>query len=458
MQEGSELAQILQSLFAYGGADLEADPEPAIVSTSDFCDLRAIRSNPGDNLFAGEMSATVTYKAQVECEFAISDPDIPGNLCRRLSGDTADCVAVPSPTRSLSCNTNYGQVDCASGEICAEGCTTLVDDSACASIPAGPNPGCVPSNWVSAGFGCSVVGSGLCNPEPEFKCVEDAIFGCQPPPNDQINRTQECTNNVQIAFRTTTETPLAEDVWKRLVANPVSVFRRIFPQIEDEEGRPITRLFDIPAATSVIFKGQGVTVAGNPGSGRPANQAELYFPHIGGVHEYFLKCIQKTLRPEGFGEGCISGPEPLVGLASGDCATPPPSGAIGPGAGRCQPGTGLCSPGNLSAFGSLAREASIICNMESGGNPYALNCGCFLGRSVDYSAGLFQINLLAHCSGALSYTWSPPSCTVLDQSRVDACLERFFDADENIQYAADLRRRAGDWGPWAGSARICGLY
>lgn len=455
MQEGAELGQTLQRLFAYEGADLEAEPEDWVASTSQFCDLRGIRSNPGDNLFAGEMSATVNYTAQVECEFAVYNPTLyPGNLCRRLSGDTANCTSAPD--RGTYCETNYGQVDCASGEECTAGCVTLVDDTNCKSLP-GPNPGCVPSDWTG-GIGCAVLVSNYCNPSPQFKCVEDAA-ACSTHSYSQINLTQECPNNVQVAFRTVTESPLVDDVWKRLVANPVSVFRRIFPQIEDEEGRPITRLFDMPAATSVIYSGEGVTLAGNPASGRPANEAELYFPHIGGVHEYFLKCIQKTLRPQGYGEGCISGPEPLANLASGDCATPPPSGAISPGGGRCQPGTGFCSVGYLTPFfGSLAREASIICNMESGGNPNALNCGCFLGRSVDYSAGLFQINILAHCSGATTYTWSPPSCTVLDQSRVDDCLARFFDPEENAQYAANLRRGAGDWGAWKGSASICGLY
>jgi len=451
MQEGSELAQILQGLFAYEGANLEADPEPAIVSTSDFCDLRGIRSNPGDNLFAGEITATVSYNAMLSCTYVeegsgLSGDPNNGNLCRFFTG--ADCI--PDVPDNYECSEYYGRFDCESGFDCARDCNPVPTGYACDIAFA--NALCAPNDWTCD----TVIPIAPPNNCPAGRrCCQGYSRPLDPLP---FPLQQECTIPVQIAFRTTTETPLAEDVWKRLVANPVSVFRRIFPQIEDEEGRPITRLFDMPAATSVIYSGEGVIVAGNPGSGRPANQAELYFPHIGGVHEYFLKCIQKTLRPEGFGEGCISGPEPLVGLASGDCATPPPSGAIGPGAGRCQPGTGFCSPGNLGAFGSLATEASIICNMESGGNPNALNCGCFLGRSVDYSVGLFQINLLAHCSGAMSYTWSPPSCTVLDQSKVDACLERFFDPDENIQYAAGLRRRRGDWGDWAGTARPCGLY
>ncbi|MCH7641379.1 hypothetical protein IID22_04235 [Patescibacteria group bacterium] len=457
MQEGSELAEILQRIFAYQGADLEAEPEDWVASTSDFCDLRAIRSNPGDNLFAGEIAATVTYEAQVACEFAIPDEDIPGNLCRRLNeevGITADCVPVPSPLRSLSCESNFGQVDCEFGQICAVDCVTLVEEKGCTDIPIS-TAFCVPNDWV--GPGCSVIGPGLCDPELEFKCVEN-VAGCVPPSPAQINLTQACTNNVQVAFRTITETPLAEDVWKRLVANPVSVFRRIFPQIEDEEGRPITRLFDMPAATSVIYSGEGVTVAGDPASGRPANQAELYFPHIGGVHEYFLKCIQKTLRPQGFGEGCISGPEPLAGLGSGECATPPPPGSVPLGAGTCNPGTGLCSILNLRPFfGSNARDASIICNMESGGNPSAINCNCLTGATWDYSIGLFQINLIAHCPQGFDPAVGRPFCSIIDEGTVNSCAQMYFDPIENIQKAVSLSNGGTNWTPWAGTAGACGI-
>jgi hypothetical protein len=448
MQESSELAQIFQSIFAYEDADLDAEAEPSIVSTSAFCDLRGIRSNPGDNLFPGELSATVLYGAQVECEFAIPDPDIPGNLCRRLTNFEADCVS-----DSLYCDTSYQNHDCASGQQCGVGCSSPPTGQPCESVPpVGPGDpfdgpfSCFPSAWS-----CENIGGGC---PGGYDCADENTCS---QPYTQIPLTQTCDNTVLVSFRTNTLTPLADDIWARLVANPASVFRRLFPQIEDEDGRPITRLWDMPGATSVIFQGQGVTVAGNPGTGRPANQAELYFPHIGGVHEYFLKCIQKTLRPEGFGEGCISGPEPLAGLSFGSCGTPPPSGATAPSAGRCQIGTGFCSPGYLDQWfsGCHARQASIVCNVESGGNPSALNCGCFTGSSVDYSVGLFQINLLAHCDAALSYTWSPPSCSVNDQTMVDECLERFFDPEGNAEYAADLSNGGTNWSPWSAYTVAC---
>ena len=79
-----------------------------------------------------------------------------------------------------------------------------------------------------------------------------------------------------------------------------------------------------------------------------------------------------------------------------------------PTGGRCQIGTGLCSPTYLSQWfpGCHANQASVICNRESGGNPTALNDDCRIGATPDYSAGLFQINLLVHppvCAAAFSY-------------------------------------------------------
>jgi ferredoxin len=113
-------------------------------------------------------------------------------------------------------------------------------------------------------------------------------------------------------------------VWAKLVSSPFAAFRRIFPEIEDANGRPIRRIWDLPTETGVLYQVvQGpVTVVGGP-------HQELYFPHIGGVHEYFLNCIQKTLRPQGFGHGCSTAPKkpPSPPGGPGD----PPGGPGGPG-------------------------------------------------------------------------------------------------------------------------------
>jgi hypothetical protein len=136
----------------------------------------------------------------------------------------------------------------------------------------------------------------------------------------------------------------------------------------------------------------------------------------------------------------------------------------GPPPGTCGLGTGPCSVDFLEPyFGNdeiKARQASMICNMESGSFPNRINYGCLDGTSVDYSIGLFQINLLAHCPGAFSsYTWDPPSCTIGNQTILDNCTDQYLDPVQNILKAYDLSKCADecDWSPWRNAAEACGL-
>ncbi|MGD9129683.1 MAG: hypothetical protein PVJ09_04315 [Candidatus Woesebacteria bacterium] len=106
-----------------------------------------------------------------------------------------------------------------------------------------------------------------------------------------------------------------------------------------------------------------------------------------------------------------------------------------------------------------AQKASIICNAESGGNASTVNDGCVTGKSVDYSVGLFQINLLAHeCDNYFDYNWTPPSCNILvEQSLVDDCADKMQDPTNNINYALNLSNGGQNWGAWStGSDKYCG--
>lgn len=94
--------------------------------------------------------------------------------------------------------------------------------------------------------------------------------------------------------------------------------------------------------------------------------------------------------------------------------------------------------------------AAYICNRESGGNPFALNSGCLSGTSVDYSIGLFQINLLAHCAAAgPHYTWHPPSCTFDNETARAQCEADLKDPFQNIAKAVSLSGGGSDWCPWS---------
>jgi len=271
----------------------------------------------------------------------------------------------------------------------------------------------------------------------------DAEFSCD---FDRNATESACTKEAIVNLSVLTKTPLADDVWSRTVAGPSAIFKRIFPKVGPEGA--ILRILDIPAATKVTYT--GADFAGNPGNQRSGESAELYFPHIGGVSEYFLKGIQTILRPKGFGEQIISGSEP------------------GHTVGTCQTGFGPCSVENLLPyFGNdltKATNASMVCHLESGGNSNALNNRCLTdyppgSRTYDYSVGLFQINLLAHCAGnAFDSGWGPPPyCTILDQAKVNSCKIKYSDPDENIRYAVQLSQNGTIWTPWKTAAKLCGL-
>lgn len=196
MQEASELAEILQQTFV--PKDGETAGGTTGVSPGGACDLVNVRTNEGDDLFAGEIGGTLSYDAEFSCDF---------------------------------------------------------DRSATESV-----------------------------------CTKEAIV------------------NLSVL----TKTPKADDVWERTVAGPSAIFKRIFPKVGP--GGAILGILDIPAATKVTYT--GADFAGNPGNQRSGEGAELYFPHIGGVSEYFLKGIQTILRPKGYGEQILSGQPPSGSLKS----------------------------------------------------------------------------------------------------------------------------------------------
>jgi hypothetical protein len=98
-----------------------------------------------------------------------------------------------------------------------------------------------------------------------------------------------------------------------------------------------------------------------------------------------------------------------------------------------------------------ATQASIICNAESGGDPNALNDGCLTGKSVDYSVGLFQINLLAHhCPEYFSYSWEPPQCEITSSElAVTQCASEVLQPEVNLQEAWRISGAGSNWQAWS---------
>ncbi|MCH7730565.1 hypothetical protein IID21_03505 [Patescibacteria group bacterium] len=240
---------------------------------------------------------------------------------------------------------------------------------------------CVPADWSCLIGG--EVGPPLC---PDvYQC--GAQCSSPPPPT--------CTKNLNLSLGLNSNTPLADDIWSRLVAGSSSVFKRIFPKIG--EGGPLVSILDIPAATKVSYSGDGLISAGNPGTQRSGESAELYFPHIGGLQEYFLECIQTTLRPQGYGKVCESGALSNA-LPSTDCPSVPDSAIPGEWLGGFKQNfislanrwTASC-PGPENNFADECYNAVVSESLSSGVNP------------------AFALTIWVNETGASNYCFSGPT-------------------------------------------------
>ncbi len=147
----------------------------------------------------------------------------------------------------------------------------------------------------------------------EFKKQTDQACISKCPSNDQtcINKcstTNTCNKDIYTSLAIYTKTPKIQEIWDRLVDGSMSVFKRIFPKIGP--GAPIEVIKDIPASTNVTYASStGDARAGM--TGKSGSEAEIYFPHVGGLQEYFLKGIQTALRPKGISSEVAIAGQPL---------------------------------------------------------------------------------------------------------------------------------------------------
>ena len=134
------------------------------------------------------------------------------------------------------------------------------------------------------------------------------------------------------------------------------------------------------------------------------------------------------------------------------------------GGGSCTPITnGPCSVASLgsSCFGSVASEASSICNVESGGIPTAESTIDITADGHSFSIGLFQINLTANSVGSLNcpsaFQGTNKSATVVNMPLYEACVSNAKNSGINISTACAVYQAAGSsWSPWT-TAASCGL-
>ncbi len=119
--------------------------------------------------------------------------------------------------------------------------------------------------------------------------------------------SETCQREIFIPFSVKIAPPDLTTTWERFVAGSMSIVKRMFPRVGP--GTPFDKLKDIPGKSNAAYRSTNLGVvggslvqeeglAGNPAANRPGVTAEIYFPHIGSVYDYFLKGIQKALRPK----------------------------------------------------------------------------------------------------------------------------------------------------------------
>jgi len=230
---------------------------------------------------------------------------------------------------------------------------------------------------------------------------------------------------------TITKTPLANEIWSKLVAGPAGVFRRFPPKIEPDAGAPIEYLDEIPAASPVkyISLDGSTIIAGSPVIGRPGAEAEIYFPLIGGLHQYFLQCTQTILRPLGFGKDCPKGsPPPLNPLIAAGLECPYssiPAMSTNP---NCNLSHGNIRGINIPPLMKKVFEAAgarynvppdLIAGVmysEGGFEPRTANPSCY----GDYTEANIEQAILCEFPNCAPERYSPPCNYSIDGARCDS--------------------------------------
>ncbi|MBP7843090.1 hypothetical protein KA017_03740, partial [Candidatus Woesebacteria bacterium] len=236
---------------------------------------------------------------------------------------------------------------------------------------------------------------------------------------------------------------------------------------------------------------------------------------LGGSLGFWLRKIQLQLNTRTsdawkYFDSCKTTEEFFLGkcrgggiVADGDVDTESPYGYDTCGLDTVNPSNSdltYCYPENLEPYFAEAGfenpaleadKASRICRRESRGSPFAFNARCLEGTSVDYSIGLFQINMLPRCEGAFrdgagipdtSDLFDPYNlpCSVTNQERLNSCAlskvaigeraagiinehlplgaaqisqdvdQAVIDqkAEENIRAMVEIRRTHQNWSAW----------
>ncbi len=207
------------------------------------------------------------------------------------------------------------------------------------------------------------------------------------PPKDKFGNypscymTADCSSDIYAEIPMLSKSPYLNEIWKDTTAGNDSVFRKIYPKVG--ANAPISCIGDGPGVSKATYainsdssagvSLKGVEVPGGGGGNDSSGNAQLYFPHLGSVYDYFLKGIQTALRPKGYGET----------IANGQCVNTGPS----TGSGKCKQWLfEKDSKGQYYYDKIIAAASAASCNGKS------LNPFWAIGIALNENGGLMSDN------------------------------------------------------------------
>ena len=199
--------------------------------------------------------------------------------------------------------------------------------------------------------------------------------------------TADCSDDIYVTIPMQNKTPNLDDIWKNTVAGSQSIFRKIYPQTGINA--PVNCIADIPGTSDAIYSveagpktltrviepdGSSIN-GGDKGKGTSSINAQMYFPHLGGVEQYFLQGIQTALRPLGFGEQ-VTNSQFCTNIQCGELPKFPPA-----------PASSGCGVGSTNAMvGDIPKSLKDI--VAAASQTYKVPGNLILG--VMYGEGLFN--------------------------------------------------------------------
>src|SRR4030042_6090790 len=166
MEEDNQLAELLQNTYVSKDGELVGDPSGVFRPADPYCDLEMVRTNPGDKISnpkdPSKLSASVYYKARVNCDFYLGELDYDGLFCESPTsadppgmGGQCDLVTQYDPDlQYCSPNPYYGTLDCGPGfNVCrvSSNCQPApMDDQDICRLQYGSK--CMPLNWPGCKF------------------------------------------------------------------------------------------------------------------------------------------------------------------------------------------------------------------------------------------------------------------------------------------------------------------